>query len=508
MTTLMRQELEPAASGGVFLPYQQRWTRKRLRKESRVRVMEKSRRIGVTWATAAECVLGAALMQGQGGQDHWYVSYNEESAKEFIRDCEKWARWLGIAASEIGVVILREKEDGELEGVRAFQITFPSKFRITALTSSARNIRGKQGRVIIDEAAFHDDLKAVLKAALALNMWGGEVWVMSSHNGADNPFAKLVDDIRDGRLPYVLHRVTIDDALAEGLYKRIAEVLGEEAWSPDNERRWLATLELEYSDGVREELYCEPSRGGASYIGRPLVEAVMIEAPVLRLTRDDSWLLKPQEERTAEVLEWLEAVVKPLLEALPEDQPHAFGWDFGRYSDRSVLAPFTLTQALVERCPFLIECENIPHNDQWTVMEYVGRRLPGFFKACLDAGGNGSWIAEQALITWGDSIVDAVQLSQSFYAENMPGFRKAHESGLIAYPRDLDVRNDMLLIRRVDGVPRVPKADKNESKAGGKKRHGDAALALFLGHCAASSAASELRRWEALTMPEQMPHHY
>jgi phage FluMu gp28-like protein len=482
-------------SGSVLLGYQQRW----LADSARVKVMAKSRRIGITWSTGSDCVLEAG---SRDGQDIWYVSYNEDSAKEFIRDCAKWCRWLGIAAHDLGLVLLEDDEDGDLKGVRAFQITFPhTGFRITALTSTPRNIRGKQGRVIIDEAAFHDDLKSVLKAALALLMWGGEVWVMSSHNGVENEFNVLCEAIADGKRPYSLHTVTIEDAMADGLYERIATVLGL-PMTPDAKAQWLKDLEAEYGDGVREELYCEPSRGGQSYIGRPLVEAVMFDAPVIRLTRDDAWILIDQEVRTAEIAEWCDAVLAPLLSALPEALPHAFGWDFGRYSDRSVLAPLTLEQNLVRRARFLLEMENIPHNDQWQVMLYIGERLPNLFAAWLDAGGNGAWISEQAFTHWGDGIVNQVDLSVKFYAEHMPAFREAHERGTIAYPRDLDVRNDITLIRRVDGVPRIP-PDKTVSKSGGKKRHGDAALALWLGYLAASQADAANRRWEALSMPLQ-----
>jgi len=63
---------------------------------------------------------------------------------------------------------------------------------IVALSSRPSNLRGKQGNIVIDEAAFHDNLPALLKAALAIMMWGGRIRVISTHNGADNPFADLV----------------------------------------------------------------------------------------------------------------------------------------------------------------------------------------------------------------------------------------------------------------------------------------------------------------------------
>ena len=55
---------EPAADG-VLLPYQRRW----IADTSRVKVWEKSRRIGATWAEAADAVLTAALAATEGGMD-------------------------------------------------------------------------------------------------------------------------------------------------------------------------------------------------------------------------------------------------------------------------------------------------------------------------------------------------------------------------------------------------------------------------------------------------------
>lgn len=474
----------------LLLPFQRRW----LEDPARVKIIEKSRRIGATWATAAHAVLEAA----SGKQDVWYVSYNEESGKEFCLDCAKWARKLNRAAAYLDEIVLPVDEEGDAEGARAFQLSFPSGKRITALPSSPRSLRGKQGLVIIDEAAFHDRLPEVLKSAFALLMWGGQVMVMSTHNGVDNPFNQLVEDVRDGKRKHSLHRVTIEDALAEGLYVRICAVTDQE-WSPEAEAAWLAELCEEYGDGVREELYCEPVRGGASYLGRPLIESCMVNAPVVRLERDERWLLSlDQHARTREIREWCDAVLGPLCEKLP-DAPHAFGWDFGRYSDRSVLAPFTLTQSLVRACPFLVELQGIPHNDQWTIMEYVGERLPSLFSAHLDAGGNGSWIAEQALTRWGDLVVKPVDITQKWYAENMPPFREAHERRTILYPRDLDVRNDLGLIRRIDGVPKLPKERTESAQRGAKRRHGDAAIALCLGYAAACDADREAERWSALS---------
>jgi phage FluMu gp28-like protein len=473
----------------VMLPFQRAW----LTDKARVKVFEKSRRIGATWATAADSVLEAA----SGRQDIWYVSYNETSAKEFVRDAATWCRWFDVPAKQLGCVMLPENDDGDPKGIRAFQIAFPSGKRITALTSSARNLRGKSGRVIIDEAAFHDDLPSLMKASMALLMWGGEVMIMSTHNGVDNPFNELVNDCRDGKRDYSLHRVTITDALQQGLYARICRVLGQ-PYSQDAETKWLVALEHEYGDGVREELYCEPLRAGQSYIGRPLIESCMEATPVVRIARDEAWALLPQASRTHELTEWADAVLKPLLADLP-CVPHAFGWDFGRYTDRSVLAPFSLAQDLTRRVPFLLELQCMPHNDQWTLLKYVADRLPRFFRGYMDAGGNGSWIAEQAFTQYGPEAILPVNLTVGWYALHMPLFREGHERGTIRYPRDADVLRDVLKIQRIDGVPRLPK-EREAAQLSAGKRHGDAAIALCLGYAALAEAEALNARWSALSV--------
>ncbi len=69
--------------------------------------------------------------------------------------------------------------------IQAFRIRFASGFEIIGLSSAPRSLRGKQGVVMIDEAAFVDNLKELLKAALAFLMRGGQVVVCSTHNGTE-----------------------------------------------------------------------------------------------------------------------------------------------------------------------------------------------------------------------------------------------------------------------------------------------------------------------------------
>src|ERR1700693_3776019 len=226
----------------VLLPYQVRW----LADESRVKVAEKSRRIGLTWTEAAASALTASASKGL---DTWYLGYNRDMALEFVETAAAWARQFNKAAREIEEIAI----DDERRDILAYRIRFSSGHKIVALSSRPSNLRGQHGRAVIDEAAFHDDLKGLLKAALAFTMWGGCVRVMSTHNGANSAFNELVNEIRAGRKPYSLHRITFDEAVAEGLYHRICTKLGRK-WSSAGEAEWRAQIFAEYGEDAEEEL--------------------------------------------------------------------------------------------------------------------------------------------------------------------------------------------------------------------------------------------------------------
>jgi len=153
-------------------------------------VIEKSRRIGATWALAAIATLHAA--RSKDSMNVYYMGYNQDMARDFIDACGFWVKIFNLAAADFGEVVIKDED----KDILAFRIGFPTGKEILALPSAPRVLRGKQGMAILDEAAFHDDLKEVLKAALAFLMWGGKVVVSSTHDGDANAFNQMVEDIR------------------------------------------------------------------------------------------------------------------------------------------------------------------------------------------------------------------------------------------------------------------------------------------------------------------------
>lgn len=463
----------------VLLPYQERLLR--ATRDHQVIVVEKSRRIGATWAIAADAVLNAA--EADKGQDVFYLGYNRDMTREFIDACGMWVRAMTQAAPVIEEFLFQDSADRQIQ---AFRIHFASGHEIVALCSRPRSLRGRQGYVIIDEAAFHDDLAELLKAALALLMWGGRVLIISTHDGADNPFAELVSACRSGKVPYHLVRTTFDDAIADGLFRRICERTGK-AWSAEAEREWVQQIRDYYGDAADEELDCVPRRSGGKYFSLTLLEARAQQVPVLRWACADEFVDRPDHVRQAECLAWCEEHLRPLLAALPADSRSAVGEDFGRSGDLTVMWPLLTMSDLRRTTPFVVELRNVPFREQETVLRQLCDHLPGFRGAALDKTGNGQYLAERARQVYGAHCVAEVALSEGWYLEHMTRMKTALEDNQLDLPADREVLDDFRAIEVIRGVPRVP--DSRTRGATGK-RHGDAAVAAALAYLASRELES------------------
>ncbi|HRD85952.1 MAG TPA: hypothetical protein PLF63_12370, partial [Rubrivivax sp.] len=257
--------LDPAAPPPALLPYQQAW----LADEAQLKVMEKSRRIGASWGEAADAVLIASAATGS---NYFYISATQDMAREFVEACALWARAYNVTAGAIGEGLWDDGDDaeGNRRYIKTFEVAFPrSGRRIVALSSRPTNLRGKQGTVGIDEAAFHPDLRALLKAALAMLLWGDRVRIWSTHSGVENAFNELIQEIRAGKrggpLEASVHRVTFRAAVAQGLYQRVCLRKGL-AWTQAGEDAWVAAAYRFYGDHAAEELDAVPSASAGAYL--------------------------------------------------------------------------------------------------------------------------------------------------------------------------------------------------------------------------------------------------
>jgi phage FluMu gp28-like protein len=449
----------------VLLPYQKVW----IGDEAKVKVWEKSRRIGASYVEALASVLEAAKTKEAGGQSSYYLSYSKEMTQQFARDCAFWAKHINAVAQELEEVVLKDED----KDITVYRIRFASGFEIWCLPSVARSLRSKQGRVILDEAAFVEDLSELLKAAMALLMWGGCVRILSTHNGDDNPFNELIKEIRNGKKDYSLHHTTFDEALAQGLYRRICLVQKKE-WSVETQETWRREIIASYGDGADEELFCIPVRAGTRYFPSVLLEAVSDEgAVVLRKSCEDSFTFEKKENRVKEFERWLKSEVRDIL--LAHENPVYLGEDFARSGDLTCIFLDELMPDGKLLTFLVIELRNVPFDQQWQTIIYLMNTAPNFGGGAFDSRGNGQMIAELAAQEW-PGYVSQVMISLKWYAENFPKLKERMEDRTTTIPDDLFIRDDFRVVGLKAGVPVVLE------RSGGarERRHGDGAIGKLM----------------------------
>jgi phage FluMu gp28-like protein len=451
-------------------------------------VWRKSRRIGASYAAAAGFVLHAAANEGGNG---YYISYDKEMTSGFITDCATWAAALHQAIVAHGEEVLT-RDDGR--DVHVYDMQFASGYEIKTFSSNPRNLRSKgrpRDRLLVDEAAFVDDLDELLKAGLALTMWGGRIEIISTDNGVDNPYNLLIEDIRAGRYGALgeqasVHFTPIDLALREGLYRRICQVTGQD-WSPAAEAEWLRALEYRYRDNKDEELYGIPRASGGAYLPRTLIESCMPVAarsgPLLRFQGTGAFNALPEPSRRAAMADWCADHLQPVLATLDPRRRHVAGWDFARRGDMTACVIVEIGADLHRTWRAVVELHNCPFAQQRQVFGFLLGRLPRFSGARGDATGNGADMAE-GLADQFPGLVVPVSISEGTYREHFPRYRAGMEDRTTTLIRHDDVLEDHRAVQLVRGVPRIPEG--KTDKAG--QRHGDTAVAGLLADWAADEA--------------------
>lgn len=450
----------------------------------------KGRRTGITFAKGLDSTLIAASRRSAGGDNVFYIGDTKEKGLEFIGYCAKFSRVIAEAQGQ-GVSSIEEflfedqDEKGNSRNITAYRIRFSSGFQITALSSRPANIRGLQGIVIIDEAAFHADVQGVLDAATALLIWGGKIIVISSHNGKNNPFNQFCRDIEEGRYgdDATVMPITFDDAVANGLYERVC-MMKREAPTAEGKESWYKRIRASYGPrkaAMREELDAIPRDGNGVAIPGIWIEAAMpVERPVLRLVLDDDFASKSKEEREAWCDQWIQDNLDPVLETLDPELRHVLGQDFARHRDFSIIKPLAITTGLRRICPFMVEMHKVPTRQQEQILWHIIRRLPNFRGAAMDATGPGQTLAEYTADEFGHGVIHQVTLSRAWYGIWMAKMVQWFEDGVIEVPRDENIDQDLRAIVDIDGIKMVPDVRKRDLKEPELFRHGDSAIALAL----------------------------
>ena len=456
-----------------LLKYQADW----VADTAKVKVAEKGRRIGLSWAEAYDSVLHAVA----GGGNIAYISYSKDMTAGFIGDCADWSRRMCGIEMDVVQELLPEVD----KDILAYSINFPSGKKIEALSSAPRQLRsrGRPGdRVIIDEGAFVDDIDRLLQSAMAVRIWGGTIRIISTHNGELNPFNQLIKDITDGRQNYALHTIPFSAARRDGLYQRVLDVQRAAAlaadpvadqsafvWSLAGEAAWAEEIRAAYRYDWQadEELECIPSAGEGAWIGAEDYAAC---------EHNDAGLAANYAGGAC----WI-------------------GYDVARRRDFAVLS-------VVEKVGDVYWMrEMVAMKGQRFSMQLaeISRLVKKYrvMRVVVDQTGMGESVVEQVQDMFGASRVSGVQFSPDRRLSIASALRDAFAELRMRVPRDVALRADVRSVRRAPGVtsdrPRLI-ADGADSDG-----HADRFWSLAL---AVSEAASGTMIYELHRVPLHLPH--
>lgn len=413
-----------AALSTYFMPYQIRW----LQDRSRLKIVEKSRRVGFTYVQSYEDMLDAA--REDNPLDVWFSSADESAAKEYIRYVAQWARIFRIAAKDLGETVISREDD-----IKALTVEFATGKRINALTSNPKAFRSKGGKLVLDEFAFHADQEAMWKAARPIITWGFPARILSTYNGKGNRYYRMVSEakkaVAEGRDPlWNLHTVTIQDAVRDGLADRI---LGRTL--TDTERQAWLDAEREScgdEDTWQQEYMCNPVDEASAWLPWELITA-----------NEHPDAGQVQHLGTGETF---------------------LGWDVARRQDKSVMwviervgdVRWTRHVKVMRRAKF---AEQLATFDQ--LMRLYNPR-----RACIDETGLGLPVVEEAQTRWGKLRVEGVTFTAAVKQHMATHGKQLFEDRRVRIPVSREIRDSHHAVRKLTTVAGNPRFDADRNEAG------------------------------------------
>ena len=439
------------AGTSYFLPYQERW----INDDSPLKVAEKSRRVGFTYASSYR-MFQKCMRRGKGFTQ-WVSSRDQLTAQELIRDyIAMWCKLANVAAKGMtgeNVEVIDPEKD-----ITAFVCTFPNGARIVSLSSTPEAFAGKGGDVFLDEVDLHRDSGALIDMAYPCIMWGNQLEMVSAYRvdgSKDTPFARLVAEAKKDNPQHAsLHRVTIHDAVAQGLVVKINEKSGrcqtrEEFLKQTRAGcRTLAAWESQFECKVQDA-------------GGKLLKTANYAACEL-----------PPEEIAA-------------IEAANPNAPRFAGYDVARHVHASAYHEYIklgVTLYLVYRETF----HDMPFDAQEKFLRgKMRRREKPIARLAMDSTGLGMQMAETMAREF-PGRVDQVNLESHRRHELCMLLRDHVDNRRTYFPADDSLREDMsapTLYTVTNGAMRV-RVPQFEN-ADGEVSHADEFMAAVLGHGAA-----------------------
>ena len=401
-----RAKILPPNPKALFLPYQERW----IKDTGRLKLMEKSRQIGLSWCTAYPTVERTAKAGARW--DQWVSSRDEIQARLFLEDCKMWAKVFELAAQDLGEIVVDAAKK-----LTALVLRFASGKSIYSMSSNPDAQAGKRGGRVLDEFALLGDPRKMWTIAYPGLTWGGLLEVISTHRGSRNFFNLLIREIIEKGNPKNIshYKVTLEDALNQGFLYKLQQVL-----APDAEQQ--AMDEAEYFDFVKsgcadeesflQEYMCIPGDDDAAFLEYDLISSCEYGENV-------PWELDRPPESSRNM--------------------HLYaGLDIGRKKDLTVLWVLeSLGDVLYTRA--VITLKNMSKPDQEKIL---WPWFPAISRTCLDYTGLGIGWGDDAQKQFG-SKVELVTFTNRVKEELAYPVRGKMEDKRVRIPFDPKIRADL-----------------------------------------------------------------
>lgn len=335
-----------------------------------------------------------------------FLSAGERQSRELMEKARSHCQLLRVATDFYGDRSFRNLRLKELE------IRLPGGVRIIGLPANPSTARGFTGDVLLDEFAMHADDREIWSALFPTILRGdGELDVASTPRGRGNMFYHLQENAEFEHVT-----LTLPDAVAQGLdvdAEGIRRAMGDEAL-------------------YRQEFLCEFLDESTAFLTHEQISACV-----------DPFCFASQS-----------------ADELGRSGRELFlGVDVGRLRDLTVIWVLGNERpARIEgRCPSaganplttmaIIELANQPFRVQYERLREL-LALRNVRRCCIDAGGLGMQLAEQAEEEYGGHRVESIRFTAALKSQLAGGLRIAVENRSIRIPPDERVRRDWHSVER------------------------------------------------------------
>lgn len=426
------------SADSFFLPYQRRW----IQDASRLKIMEKSRQIGMSWSTAYGIVRRKSVRDAK--LDAWISSRDDLQARLFKEDCNSFAQILNLAVSDLGQPLIDEGKK-----ISAYVLEFSNSCRIHSMSSNPDAQAGKRGDRILDEFALHPDPRKLYSIAYPGITWGGSMEIISTHRGSQNYFNEIIEEARHKGNPkgFSLHRVTLEDALKDGFLQKLKAKL------PQNDERQVMS-DADYFNWIKsgcadeesflQEYMCIPADDATAFLSYDMIAGCEYRAL-------ENW-------------------------ELPLSGELYLGVDIGRDHDLTVIWVIEKVND-IRFTRRVIEMKAKPFAEQEAEL-YRLLELPNVRRCCIDRTGIGRQFAERAEERFGKYRVEGIQFTPAMKEELAYPVRMAFEDRTVRVPNDKFIRADLRSIKKIQTGGQHVRFAADRGKNGHADRFWGLALAL------------------------------